>query len=446
MAQVQLDYGILPKQQEFLRLREQIPYPAYIGGFGSGKTHVLILAILLEAQKKSFGLVGATTYRLLADTTMRKFFELVPDEWNVEHKKSENKITLINGSEIIFRSLDTPEKLTNLGLDWFALDEIGEVKLETFRMLQGRLRNPGGTHHGFGVGNPAGPAHWTYEYFVEKAVEHPDRYQLIQAPSYENTFVDKNYTKEMEISYGVGSLYYRRFVLGEFVAFEGAYWLGFDSRPYPEGHVVSPKHFKSILKPNTRWHFGKVLDFGYEHPFVMLWYVTDGNTIFFYDEYYKRHSTILEHCLAIKEHEAEHEAWWGPQNHDSAITDHDAQARAEIESCTNADGQYIGFNCNPAEKQKNVMDSIVLIQALLNRRRVFISDRCKEAKKEIPSYRAKPMEKSGQEAPIKERDDTCDCLRMACWMELRHSIEFLRVKGAAYETSKMDDPYHEIGP
>jgi len=219
-----INYECLPKQLEFMRSVDEVPYPAYIGGFGSGKTHILVLQALREAsQPASFGLIGAPTYRILQDTTQRKFFELCPPQWIRSYHKSDMVVQLINGAEILFRSLDAPGRLTNLGLDWFGLDEMGEIKLEVFRMLQGRLRRPGGSHKGFGVGNPAGPAHWTYEYYVQKAEEHPDRYRLTQAPSYENTFLDPSYAKEMEISFGVDTAYYKRFVMGEFVAFEGAY-------------------------------------------------------------------------------------------------------------------------------------------------------------------------------------------------------------------------------
>jgi hypothetical protein len=36
-------------------------------------------------------------------------------------------------------------------------------------MLQGRLRKQDSARKGFVVGNPAGPTHWTYDYFVTKA-------------------------------------------------------------------------------------------------------------------------------------------------------------------------------------------------------------------------------------------------------------------------------------
>lgn len=423
-----LVYKILPRQRMFMEWCQRVPFSAYIGGFGSGKTHTLNLQVLVEAQQPSFGLVGAKTYRMLSDTTQRKFFELCPPQWITSFMKSENKVKLVNGSEILFRALDEPQKLTNLEVDWFGLDEVGEVKLDTFRMLQGRLRKLGGSHHGFCVGNPAGPTHWTYEYFVIKAQTYPDTYHLVQATSYENTFLAKSYTEEMEKSFGKDSFYYKRFVLGQFVAFEGAYWPHFSVLPYPEGHVLGVNELSKVLQPGN-WFYGKVIDFGYEHPFVCLWYITDGHTIVFYDEYVRRHGLIKEHCRAIKDKELEHFQSFKFPPPTYALTDHDATARAEISSCK-VDDEYLGFPCKIEGKE--VMEGIWLVQTLITQGRFFITDRCTNTRLELPSYRSKAIDRSTKEEPLKEQDDTCDCVRMACQHHFSGIAEFRRYDKSTY--------------
>jgi len=431
---VQAEY--LPRQGEFLQSCKEVPFAAYIGGFGSGKTHVLCLQVLIEAATPSFGLIGAPTYRLLADTTRRKFFELCPPSWIKSFSKSENKVLLKNGSEIIFRSLDAPERLTNLEVDWFCIDEVGECKLDTFRMLQGRIRKVGGSHHGFCVGNPAGPTHWTYDYYVHKAREFPNTYRLTQASSYENIFIAQDYTEEMERSFGKDSLYFKRFVLGEFVAFEGAYWPEFTINPYPNGNIVSFQDIPKILHyQKNKWRFGRVIDFGFEHPWVCLWYVTDGNKIIFYDEYYQRHRLIQHHVLAIRAKEKIHreEHYFENENIKTTWADTDAQDRAEVANCKNTKGELIGFNTMPAEKK--VMESILLVQRLIANDALFITTLCPHSTVEIPSYRAKPMDKCIDEKPIKEKDDTCDCIRMACWGELNSQMKFLRAHSSSYSTN-----------
>ncbi|KKM90385.1 hypothetical protein LCGC14_1239130, partial [marine sediment metagenome] len=228
-------YEYLPKQKEFMDNCDGARYNGYIGGFGSGKTHVLILQAMRESRYPSRGLIGAPTYKMLEDTTQKKFFDIVPTSWISNFSKARNIVRLRNGTEIMFRSTERPERLSGLELDWFGLDEIGEVKERTFKMLQGRLRRPGGRHRGFGTGNPPGPTHWTYHYFVEMAKKHPEIYRLVQATSYENLFLPKYYATDMDVSFGIGTVYHRRYVLGEFAAFEGAFWVNFDSRFYNDG-------------------------------------------------------------------------------------------------------------------------------------------------------------------------------------------------------------------
>lgn len=420
MVAAAITYKYLPKQLQFFQNCDEIPYSAYIGGFGSGKTHCLVLQILRESSRPSLGLVGAPTYRMLADTTQRKFFELCPPSWIQVFVKSENRVVLTNGTEILFRSLEAPEKLRNLGLSWFALDEIGDCELETYRMLQGRLRLPESSLHGCCVGNPQGPAHWTYTYFVEN--QNPS-YRLVQAASYENTFLPKQYLHEMETSFGKGSLYYKRFVLGLFVASEGAIWPNFSPLPYPGGHIIPPDKLFSHVRP---LRFFKVIDFGIVHPFACLWFVTDGEKIVCFDEYFASHQPILQHCLSIQQHEKEHDIKYGAHDHSIAYTDHDAVARTEIEYCTDENDVPVGFTCIPAEKK--VLQGIILVSTLLERKVLLFTENCKKTIKQIASYHAKPPEKSaGHEVPVKKDDDACDCVRMGCVMETPRATDFIRV-------------------
>lgn len=168
-ANVKLEY--LPKQGAFLRNCDEVTYNGYIGGFGSGKTHILVIeALLCCGGAKTRGCIGAPTYRMLEDTTQQKFFELCPTSWIKSFSKSRNMVTLVNGTEVLFRSMDNPGRLASLELNWFGIDEAGLVKEDTFKMLLGRLRSRG-VRKGFVVGNPAGLTHWTYDYFVKLAAE-----------------------------------------------------------------------------------------------------------------------------------------------------------------------------------------------------------------------------------------------------------------------------------
>jgi hypothetical protein len=56
------------------------------------------------------GLIGAPTYRMLQDSTQRTFFEVLDAEGVAyDFAKQDNRLRFAaNGSEIIFRTMETP--------------------------------------------------------------------------------------------------------------------------------------------------------------------------------------------------------------------------------------------------------------------------------------------------------------------------------------------------
>jgi len=431
-----VEYEYLPKQGKFLKNCDEVNYSGYIGGFGSGKTHILCVEALRLGTTPSHGLIGAPTYRMLEDTTQSKFLELCPPSWIKNFSKQRNMIELINGTTILFRSMDNPGRLAGLDIDWFEIDEGGLVKEDTFKMLQGRLKKSK-IRKGIVTGNPAGPTHWTYKYFVQLAKRFPDVYRLVQSPSRDNTFLPREFIRDMDISFGVGTAYHKQYVLGQFVAFEGAYWPNYDPRPYSEGgHVMTMLDAtKASEKGVQKW--GRVIDFGFEHPFVVLWYFTDGNAIVFFDEYYQQHGLIRHHCLKMREKEELHQKIFGPHRIDRTWTDHEAVSRAEISAARDDKGNRIGYDCVPVEKK--VMESILLVQSLFGMHRLFITENCEKSLQEIPSYHSR-KNIIGEE-PERIDDDTCSCVRYATWAELNHSVPYKRYKDMSYGLADVSDVY-----
>jgi len=423
-----LQFRCLPKQLEYMSEVDKKVSVAYIGGIGAGKTFVLSLQLLRElAVPNSRLALVAPSYRMLEDVTARTFFELCPKSWIKAYKKSDKIIQLVNGSEALLRSADTPGPLAGLNLDGFAGDEVGLWDEDVWKMLWGRVRRPGGRHKRFVVGNAAGLDHWTATTFLYGPEKYPNLFKLVVASSKENTFLDTAYTAGLGIAYGENTNYYRQYVLGQFVSTEGAYWITF--KPYdwkPDGsggHVIQMADVDRILPPEKGRRFGRVIDFGFEHPFVHLWYVTDGKTIVFYDEHVANRTTIREHVETIRRKSVEHTEKWRFHYTGWAWTDHDAQVRAEIENCKDTSGTDIGFGCSIANKS-DVMRGIIFVQSLFDTNRIYITDRCATTIKMIPGYRSKPK---GKEAPIKEKDDQCDCIRMACVMEIEGIEDVIRL-------------------
>src|SRR5574344_434668 len=142
-------YTLLKSQKEFLEIphKHKLDVCIYQGGFGSGKTFAgSLLGILLCIKYSGIkGLVGAQTFSLVRDTTLLTYFEHLSNmgfkegrEFN--YNKSSQKLEFKNGSSIMFRHFDEPNKLKSLNLGFAEMEETSDIPEETFKMLLGRMR------------------------------------------------------------------------------------------------------------------------------------------------------------------------------------------------------------------------------------------------------------------------------------------------------------------
>ena len=151
------------------------------------------------------GLVGALTYPLLRDTTLATYMEHL-DNLGVKYTylKNESKIIFQNGSEILFRHLQEPEKLKSLNLGFVEIEEMSHVPQSTFEMLLSRLRQKAKPewknfrHRLFGHTNPQPSRGWIYQFF--KKEERPG-YRRILAPTTQNKFLPEGYIDLLRNSY-----------------------------------------------------------------------------------------------------------------------------------------------------------------------------------------------------------------------------------------------------
>lgn len=222
-----MKYKLLPKQQEFMQVphNEALDVVMYQGGYGSGKTWCGSLLGLMLARKYpgSRGLVGAKEYELVKNTTLQSYFEHLENMGYVKdrdytYNKNDKKITLSNGSEILFKGLDDPEKFKSLNLHWAEIEEASQISDSAFKQLLARLRNTNRKpswenfkYRLFGHTNPQPNKGWIWKRFIENP---KNNYRLIIAPTSENTNLPKHFIESMKDEYDPE--YYRINVLGEF--------------------------------------------------------------------------------------------------------------------------------------------------------------------------------------------------------------------------------------
>jgi hypothetical protein len=212
-------YDPLPSQRRFHSNLAQ--YKGYSGPVGSGKSLALVYeAIFLSRMNPGgLGLIGAPTYGMLRDVTQRAFFEVLETEGFVEDRdfaflKQENRLVFRDsGSEVIFRTLDNPERLRGTNLCWFGIDELTFCKEEAFQRLQARLRDPKSKRLcGFGCWTPNG-FNWAYDLFIGE--KKPSNFDTISAIPGENKYLPPDFYSKLAESYD--ERFYRQEVLGEYL-------------------------------------------------------------------------------------------------------------------------------------------------------------------------------------------------------------------------------------
>lgn len=303
-----MKYDLLPAQKEFMLIPHNYPrdIALYQGGYGSGKTFCGSLLGILIAMKYPgiVGLVGALTYPLVRDTTLRTYFEHLDNmgfKSGVHYvfKSAESKIIFNNGSEILFRHMEEPNKLKSLNLGFIELEEMSDIPESTFKMLLGRLRQaikPEWKEKGFkyrlyGHTNPEPSKGWIYKHFVENK---PDNYRLILAPTTQNTFLAPDFVESLKDAYD--EQYFRINVLGEF----GDYTSGLIVKNFTVDNIKE-LHYRPDLPLHLTW------DFNVDPMSCILAHKTE-DKVYYFDEFILENSTTENTIKAVLARYPNHKA------------------------------------------------------------------------------------------------------------------------------------------
>jgi phage terminase large subunit-like protein len=265
-------------------------YGFYVGGVGAGKTYAGAVRALCFALDRpgSLGLIGAPTYPMLRDATLRTVFALLDAYLGADAPtryawhKSEQRLTLPNGSEILFRSLDEPDRVRGPNLAWGWLDEAPLCGYYAWQVLKGRLRQEGFAPAGWATGTPKGRDGYARDFELAPRPGH----RLIRAATMENAaHLPEGYVDDL----GYSGAFYEQEVLGLFTAFAGLVYQLDTVSPPPRGHVRAPEpgqRFASVI--------GGV-DWGYTNPTAAVVFGLDGERrAWQVAEWYQRRASLSE--------------------------------------------------------------------------------------------------------------------------------------------------------
>ena len=292
-----------------------------VGGYGSGKSYHIALKIILKClEEKRKVLVIREVYDTLTESCYDLFKEILNDmdllttdddkrafKTKVRALKSPMEFKFPNGSRIIFKGMDKPEKVKSInGVSIVWLEECSEIKYEGYKEMLGRIRTPNVSMHFILSCNPVGRDNWVYRHFFvnldEEGREHVilndeelyAKRTLIRNGVYyhhsipdDNPWLPSQYLKRLE-----------EIKTYDYPLYRVARWGRFGpsgTRVLPQFQVASnAKKFKdeiTKLGPSAQY-FG--FDFGFEESYnaVISMSVDLKNSILYiWDEIYMNHVT-----------------------------------------------------------------------------------------------------------------------------------------------------------
>lgn len=392
-------------------------FKGYSGGVGSGKSLALALetvSLALDNPGRT-GLVGAPTYAMLRDATMPALLSVL-DHGKIGYELRRAEMTLrleLNGSLILLRSLEAPDRLRGPNLAWFGIDELTYCSEDAWIRLEARLRDPLAEKLcGFGVWTPKG-FDWVYRRFRADPVE---GYELVEARPFENRFLLKStpdYYERLKASYD--EAFYEQEVLGLYQNLQaGQVYYAFDRAASLTERCVAP-HDELLWS----WDFNI-------HPMCSVIGVREAGAIHIVDEIRLGTSSTAEVCEEFKQRYGQHrggvrihgDASGRRRTTNSAYSDYDL-----IRDAFRADR---GVELTVRRSNPPVRDRVNLVNAWLRNaegeRRLFIHRRCRRLIEDLEQVTYKADSASIDKDRNAELTHLSDALGYLLWDEHRAEI------------------------
>lgn len=192
---------LLPAQREFLAAKDR--FLAMFGGYGSGKSHGLMLKLLqlADANRGVPGGLVCPTNKMFKRDVLPLFMEIC-DKHGIEahYKRSDGEIHLPWTQTVIyiFHGEDSGASIRGPNLGWMLMNEMTLLDWETFKAAIGRVRRRDAKLPQIaGSGTPEN-FNWAYDSFIDKPMKNS---RVIYADSRANKFTAEGYIGMLMDSY-----------------------------------------------------------------------------------------------------------------------------------------------------------------------------------------------------------------------------------------------------
>lgn len=277
-------------------------------------------------------------------------------------------------------------KLRGSSIKYVYGDEVADWNEEVFEMLKSRLDKSYSCFDG--ALNPQGPNHWLKEFLDSEDLDiYCQKYTL-----FDNPFLDKGFVDSLCKEYA-GSVYYKRYILGEWALAEGLVYPMFSR----EKHIA-----RGAVEYHRNSQYYVSIDYGTVNPFAIGIFEFDG-----------RKSTMIKefHHKGGTENRVDNEKYYKQMcdtigNLPIEYILVDPSAAAFIETIK----KYAKFIVKGADN--DVLNGIQEVTKYLNMGLLKIHESCTETLKEFEGY---AWDDKHDDEVIKENDHHMDLLRYYIW-------------------------------
>lgn len=358
------------------------------GATRSGKTYMdyYVIPKRIRARIGKSGL--AVILGVTKSTIERNILEPMRNIWGADLVGNINSsnICYLFGEKVYClgaEKISQVSKLRGSSIKYVYGDEVADWNKEVFDILKSRLDKPYSCFDG--ALNPQGPNHWLKEFLDSKDLDiYCQKYTL-----FDNPFLDKAFVDSLCKEYA-GSVYYKRYILGEWALAEGLVYPMF-SRAKHINHDVPEYHYNS--------QYYVAIDYGTVNPFVAGLF-----------EFHNRKSIMIKelHYDGKKQGRVDNEEYYRMM-HDmigNLPIEYilvDPSAAGFIETIKKY-GRYIVKGAD-----NDVLNGIQEVTKYLNYGLLEIHESCTETIKEFEKYSWN--DDSNEDVVIKENDHHCDLVR-----------------------------------
>lgn len=295
MKRRELKFRLQDFQQGFFTSKDR--FPAFVAGWGTGKSLSLILKGLELSTKypENYGLICRKTFRSLQKSTIKDFEKYT----KLKVPKSTQEI-LIPGTEssILFTHAENPgelwETVQNMNLGWFGIEQAEELDTaDVFDMLRGRLRRQDASRQGFVIANTAGH-NWIWHRW--KHQKWP-QYDLYEANSFQNKeYLPKDTLEDWARLKKEAPRKYNQFVMNSWEDYdlEGAFYASLMSDALKAKRVGLAGLLDPTEKMYTFWDLGiRATDT------TAIWFVQFVGHLIHLVDYYENYGEGIAHYSAV---------------------------------------------------------------------------------------------------------------------------------------------------